>query len=54
MKSKNITCIECEKTIEKVTDKDYKKLDYFYCNNIECSRIGLLTVIFRYNGRLII
>jgi len=51
MRTKDKLCIKCNKAIEKVTDKDYPKLDYYYCNNWGCVRCGLLTVIFNTNNK---
>lgn len=45
MKTKK-KCLGCKNTLVKVTDKDYPKLDYYFCNNIKCYRLGLLTVVF--------
>ncbi len=44
-------CIECGDAIESVVDKDYPKLSNYYCNNIDCSRIGLITLIFNSEDR---
>ncbi len=46
MKDKTKQCITCGEFIEKVIDKDYPKFDYYYCNNWDCPRCGLLTVLF--------
>lgn len=40
-------CIKCDSIIKKVTDKDYRELNYYFCNNIDCSRCGLLTILFK-------
>ncbi|GAH17110.1 unnamed protein product [marine sediment metagenome] len=42
-------CFKCKAILEKVTDKDYPKLDYLYCNNIDCLRVGLFTILFEQN-----
>ena len=46
MKEKDKFCLECNEPIERVIDKHYGKLDYYFCNNTDCKRCGLLTVIF--------
>ena len=47
MKDKDKKCIKCNELVEMVTDKDYPKLDYYYCNNLDCPRCGLITLIFK-------
>jgi len=47
MKDFDNLCIVCKEPVEKIPDKDYPKLIYRYCNNSDCPRLGLLTVIFK-------
>lgn len=46
MEDKDKRCILCGHTVEKITDKDYPKFDYYFCDNKDCVRCGLLAVIF--------
>jgi len=47
MKVRKLLCLKCLKPVSKVTDKDYPKSDYYYCNTLDCDRCGLLTVLFQ-------